>query len=400
MINVHAQGYYGALAAGVQTVMASYNSWDDVSAGVDYGKMHGAKAMLTEALKQKMGFDGFVVSDWNAIAQVPGCTVSHCPQAINAGIDMVMVPMDWKDFIGNTAKDVEMGVIPMSRIDDAVTRILRVKMRAHLKRPSSDPLTRDAAALQARNLARRAVRESLVLLKNQGGVLPLKTGAKILVVGKNADNLPDQAGGWSITWQGDQTDNADFPNATSILSAIRAADAGGQVVYSATGENVDPSKFDVVIAVIGETPYAETPGDVRSPKALAASAEHPEDLAVLKAVSGKGAPVVTIFEAGRTVYANDLLNASNAFVAAWLPGSEGSGVSDVLFRRADGKPAYDFHGALAFDWPGSACPRPGATVLFPMGYGLTYAKPGASLGELPVEIPENACPNADAVRAS
>jgi beta-glucosidase len=375
-------------------VMASYNSWNDVAAGVDYGKMHGSRTMLTDVLKTRMGFDGFVISDWDAIAQVPGCTRSHCPQAINAGVDMVMVPMQWRDFIDNTVKDVETGAIPMSRIDDAVTRILRVKMRAGLfgRRPSEGPLTRTPSALQARPLARRAVRESLVLLKNDGDVLPLKRGVKILVVGKNADSLPDQAGGWSLTWQGSDTTNADFPQAESLLAAIRAANVGGTVVYSPTGKDVDPSRFDVVIAVIGETPYAETAGDVAPPAPLAHSVRHPEDLAALQAVSGKGPPVVTLFESGRTLYANDLLNASTAFVAAWLPGSEGGGVTDVLFRRADGTIGHDFRGALSFSWPASACPRPGSAALFPTGYGLTYGSPHRPMGELPVEIPTKGCP--------
>ncbi|KAG1311359.1 hypothetical protein G6F62_014441 [Rhizopus arrhizus] len=132
MINVHAQGYYGALAEGAQTVMASFNSWNDRAAGIDYGKMHGSRALLTDALKDRMGFDGFVVSDWNGIAQVPGCRNDSCAQAINAGIDMVMVPDDWKAFIDNTTAQVQKGEIPMARIDDAVTRILRVKLRAGL----------------------------------------------------------------------------------------------------------------------------------------------------------------------------------------------------------------------------------------------------------------------------
>ncbi|HEY1589369.1 MAG TPA: glycoside hydrolase family 3 N-terminal domain-containing protein, partial [Rhodanobacter sp.] len=189
MINVHGAGYFGAIEAGVQSVMASYNSWDDVAAGIDYGKMSGAKALLTGALKDKMGFQGFVVSDWNAIGQLPGCTNASCPQAINAGIDMVMVPDDWQAFIANTTRQVEDGQIPMARIDDAVSRIIRAKLRMGLfgKRPSQRAGAGDVKLLQSRELARRAVRESLVLLKNNHGALPLKPGMKILVVGKSAD---------------------------------------------------------------------------------------------------------------------------------------------------------------------------------------------------------------------
>jgi len=377
MAKIHAQGYYGAIGAGVQTVMASYNSWTDAATGKAYGKMHGDTYLLTDVLKDKIGFDGFVVSDWNAIAQIPGCTIDHCPQAINAGIDMVMVPFDWKKFIDNTVADVRSGAIAPSRIDDAVTRILRVKMRAHLfgRKPSANPYAGQPSALLARVLGRRAVAESLVLLKNNHSALPLKAGAKILVVGKGADSLADQAGGWSITWQGTETSNADFPNADSLLTAIRAADAGGSVTYSATGADVDAGQFDAVIAVIGETPYAETAGDLKPGTSLAHTSRYPEDLKALQAVAGKGKPVITVFLSGRTVYANDLINASDAFVAAWLPGSEGKGVTDVLFG------AKDFRGTLAFAWPAEPCE---GAALFPVGYGLSYAKPAAT-AELAVD---------------
>ncbi|WP_449425840.1 glycoside hydrolase family 3 N-terminal domain-containing protein [Rhodanobacter lindaniclasticus] len=174
--------------------------------------MSGAHALLTGVLKDKMGFDGFVVSDWNAVGQLPGCSNASCPRVINAGIDMVMVPDDWQAFIANTTKQVEDGRIPMRRIDDAVSRIIRAKLRMGLfdKRPSQRAGAGDASALQNRALARRAVRESLVLLKNERNTLPLKAGAKILVVGKSADSLPNQAGGWSLTWQGTDNGNADF----------------------------------------------------------------------------------------------------------------------------------------------------------------------------------------------
>ena len=378
MINDQAQGYYGAIGAGVQTVMASYSSWNDVAAGHDYGKMHGDTYLLTDVLKNKIGFDGFVVSDWNAISQIPGCTNDHCPQAINAGIDMVMVPFDWAKFIDNTVADVQSGAIPEARIDDAVTRILRVKMRAHLwgAKPSANPYAGKVSALLARDLGRRAVAESLVLMKNEHGALPLKAGMKILVVGKNADNIADQSGGWTITWQGTGNTNADYPNADSVLTAIKAADGAANVTYSETGTDVDVSQYDAVIAVIGETPYAEGKGDIKPGQSLAHTSRHPEDLAVLQAVSGKGKPVITVFESGRTVHANDLINASDAFVAAWLPGSEGKGVTDVLFGQKD------FRGSLSFAWPGTACP--GGQTLFPLGYGLSYAKP-AEVTTLPVE---------------
>ncbi len=357
MINVHGAGYFGAINAGVQSVMASYNSWDDVADGINYGKMSGARALLTGALKDKMGFQGFVVSDWNAIGQLPGCSNASCPQAINAGIDMIMVPDDWKAFIANTTGQVKDGQIPMARIDDAVSRIVRAKLRMGLfgKRPSQRAGAGDAAALQSPALARRAVRESLVLLKNNGNVLPLKAGAKILVVGKSADSLSNQAGGWSLTWQGTDNTNADFPNGETILAGIRAADGAAHVTYSETANGIDLEPFDVIVAVIGETPYAETIGDILPSATLRHSDRHPEDLALLKTVAAAHKPVVTVFVSGRPLYVNPLLNLSNAFVAAWLPGSEGAGVADVLFAGKSGQGHYNFSGTLARPWPGVPC---------------------------------------------
>jgi len=391
MINIHGAGYYPALDAGAQTVMASFNSWNDVGAGVDYGKMHGSKALLTDVLKTKMGFDGFIVSDWNGIAQVPGCKNDSCPQAINAGLDMIMVPDDWKAFIANTIKQVEAGEIPMARIDDAVTRIIRVKLRANMKKPSASKFAGKADALQARALARQAVRESLVLLKNDTNALPLAAGKKILVVGKSADNLSNQSGGWTLTWQGTDNKNSDFPNADSILAGIQQAAGAGNVTYSATAEGVDVAAFDAVVAVIGETPYAEGDGDIGPSGTLRHSGRHPEDLAVLQAVAGKGKPVITVMVTGRPMYTNDLMNLSDSFVAAWLPGSEGKGVADVLFKGR-----HNFKGTLSFSWPKSACQ---ATVnagdkdyapLFKMGYGLKYGS-STKVGQLDASYADGGC---------
>lgn len=381
MINVHGQGYYTALGAGAQTVMASFNSWTNESLGIQIGKMHGSKEMLTDTLKTKMGFDGFVIGDWNGHAQVPGCSDASCPQAINAGVDMIMVPDQWKAFIANTIVSVNKGEIPLARIDDAVRRILRVKMRAGIFRAKA-PLARahaaDAAQLQHRALAREAVRKSLVLLKNEQQILPLKRGEKILVVGKSADNIPNQTGGWSLTWQGTTNTNADFPNADSILSGIKAAAGDGNVVFSETGAGVNLAGYKAVIAVIGETPYAEGVGDIGKTGTLEHARRYPEDLAVLNAVSGKGVPVVTVLVTGRAVWTNKELNRSDAFVVAWLPGTEGKGVADVLFRKANGDIDHDLNGKLSYSWPRSACQTPlnkgGANYdpLFAYGYGLSY----------------------------
>lgn len=381
MINVHGQGYYGAIGAGVQTVMASFNSWDDVDGGVDYGKMHGAQALLTGALKDRIGFDGFIVSDWNGIAQVPGCSNASCPQAIIAGIDMVMVPEDWKAFIANTIAQVEDGTFPLARIDDAVTRILRVKLRAGLfeRKPSGGRYAGKADALVHRELAREAVRESLVLLKNERRALPLKPGQRVLVVGKSADSYVNQTGGWTLTWQGTDNTNTDYLNADTVLAGLREALGVDRVTFDPTATAANPGKFDVVVAVIGETPYAETNGDIIGSDTMAHSRRHPEDLAVLKAAAAHGKPVVTVFMSGRPLYSNDLINLSDAFVAAWLPGSEGGGVADALVA-SKGK-RFDFRGRLSFSWPGVPCPAPEnrpdpkRPPLFARGYGLTYAKP-------------------------
>ncbi|HJS36478.1 MAG TPA: glycoside hydrolase family 3 N-terminal domain-containing protein [Pseudoxanthomonas sp.] len=384
MINIHGQGYYGAIEAGVQTVMASFNSWNDVAAGKDYGKMHGTRDLLTVALKEKMGFDGFVVSDWNGIGQVIGCSDDSCPQAINAGIDMVMVPDKWKSFITNTIGQVKSGEIPQARIDDAVTRILRVKLRAGLwdHKPSASQYAGKPEALVHRELARRAARESLVLLKNDGGTLPLKKGQRVLLVGKSADSISNQTGGWSLTWQGTDNTNADFPNADSIAAGLREQLGEANVLLRDSAEGVDPASYDVIVAAIGETPYAETNGDIVPSDTMAHSRRHPEDLATLKAAAASGKPVVTVFLSGRALYANDLINLSNSFVAAWLPGTEGKGVTDVLVAGADGKPAHDFRGKLTFPWPAVACPKSGSTPQFALDTGLRYGD-NSTVGKLP-----------------
>ena len=401
MMNIHAQGYYTALAAGAQTVMASFNSWNDVAAGKDYGKVHGSRDMLTGILKEKMGFDGFVVTDWNGHGEVAGCTAASCAQAINAGVDMVMVTDEWKVFIKNTMADVEAGRIPMARIDDAVSRILRVKLRAGLfgKRPSQNAYAGKDAALQDRVLARRAVRESLVLLKNEGPALPLAAGKKLLVVGKAADSMAHQTGGWALTWQGTSNTNADFPNADTILAGIRAAAGDARVRFSPDGKDVNPADYDAVIAVIGEGPYAEGDGDIGPSGTLRHSSRYPEDLALLQAVNeknaGKGKPVITVLMSGRPLWVNDLMNLSDTFIAAWLPGSEGKGVSDLLVAARGGK-AYDFGGKLSYSWPRGVCQTAlnvgdaNYAPLFAYGYGLRAGQ-RSHLGRLDVTYPAGGC---------
>ena len=415
LLAVHGQGYISAIHAGVQTVMVSYNSWQGV-------KMHGQHHLITDVLKGSMGFDGVVVSDWDAIDEVQSCAKDRCSQAINAGIDLFMVPDQWQTFIDNTVEQVRNGDIPEARIDDAVTRILRVKLRDGLfekGRPSSRPLANQTALIGApehRAVAREAVRKSLVLLKNDHGLLPLKPRMKVLVAGDGADSISKQAGGWTLTWQGTQNTNADFPGATSIYEGIRqvVTAAGGTAVLSEQGAY--RTKPDVAIVVFGENPYAEWHGDIRyidyraadtsseidvlrplpespapgawlqsrgpglgpsMPDPAAAAANEP-DVKLLQKLRRSGIPVVAVFLNGRPRAITPELEASNAFVVAWLPGSEGEGVADVLFRKTGGTVNYDFTGKLSYAWPRggdqAAAGDQSATgaPLFPYGFGLTY----------------------------
>jgi len=300
------------------------------------------------------------------------------------------VPDDWKSFIPATIEDVRAGRIPMSRIDDAVTRIIRVKLRSGLfdASPATGPHP-DAEALHskaARDLSREAVRKSLVLLKNNGGVLPLKRGGKFLVVGKGADSLPMQAGGWSLTWQGDQTTSADYPNADTLLAAMRKTLGAGAVDYSPDGHGVDPKRYRAIVVVAAEAPYAEMKGDVVFPAPYRHTVRYPDDLANLKRVSGKGVPVVTLLYSGRPVAANDLINRSDAFIAAWLPGTEGLGLTDMLFGGR-----YKFTGRLSFDWPAGDCLPQNGGFQFRRGYGLSLASK-SRLGKLPESQRNVACP--------
>ena len=395
LARTHAAGYYGALQANVQTVMVSYSSFTDTATGKSWGKMHGNAHLVSDVLKNRLGFNGLVVSDWNALGEVPGCTNWHCPAAINAGIDLAMVPDDWKKFIPATIDDVRADRIPMSRIDDAVTRIIRVKLKAGLfgSSPATGPHP-DVSILHSpaiRELARGAVRGSLVLLKNDR-VLPLRRSGRILVVGKGADSLPMQSGGWSLTWQGDKTTTADYPNGDTLLAALRKTLGPGHVDYSADGTGVDVRKYNAIVMVAAEKPYAEGAGDITFPASMLHSSRYPEDLQALERVGGKGVPVVTVLYSGRPVSANDLINRSDAFVAAWLPGTEGLGIADMLLAGPSGRPKFDFRGRLSFDWPAGNCLPQKGGVQFPRGFGLSLTS-RTRLGQLPQAASVMACPS-------
>lgn len=386
---LHIAPYLPALEAGALTVMASYNSWNGK-------KCHGHPYLLTDVLKQELGFEGFVVSDWDGIDQLSRDYAEAVVMSVNAGVDLFMVPEKWRRFIQILTEAVESGRVPMSRIDDAVRRILRVKLRYGLfdrPRPAQRPhADSEAFGSEAhRRVAREAVRKSLVLLKHEGGLLPLSREARILVAGRNADDRGHQCGGFTVLWQGSHGNDL-IEGGTSIWEGIRAEAPGA--VLSRDADVLDGAgapAFDVAVVVIGENPYAEGLGDVRpggrvelgsalpNPgpqvdlRPYAATLEHrvnhPEDLAVLEKIRAAGIPIVTLLVSGRPLVVESELDASDAFIAAWLPGSEGAGVSDVLFGHAD------FQGTLAFSWPRTDADRfnrgdPQYDPRFPFGFGL------------------------------
>ena len=393
LFDIHAQGYVGGLEAGAQSVMASFNSWHGE-------KLHGNKYLLTNVLKEKMGFDGFVVGDWNGHGQIPGCTNESCSQTVNAGLDIFMVPTDaWKPLYENTIDQVKSGEIKMSRIDDAVSRILRVKFRAGIfNKPS--PANRAISgkleligAAEHRQVARQAVRESLVLLKNKNNILPLKPNTNVLIAGGGADNIGQQSGGWSVTWQGTGNVNSDFPGGSSIYDGFKQVvnKAGGSIELAVDG--IYTQKPEVAIVVFGEQPYAEGIGDIDN---LDYQRGNKTDLALLKKLKAEGIKVVSVFISGRPMWVNAELNESDAFVAAWLPGSEGVGISDVLFTKADGEINHDFKGKLSFSWPKSATQTvvnrfdEDYAPLLPYGFGLQYGDDNTLLDDLNVVVEKSA----------
>ena len=373
---IHARPYPVAIAAGVEAVMASFNS-------INGTKMHGNAPLLTGLLRGKMGFTGVVVGDWNGHAQIPGCTVSDCPQALLAGLDVYMVPDDAKALHASLLAQVKDGTIPLARLDEAVGRVLRMKLRAGLldadaKRPSARLHAGDVTLLGSpahRAVAREAVAKSQVLLKNNG-ILPLRAGARILVAGRAADDIAQAAGGWTLTWQGgEDLTNAQFPQATSIWAGLRAAavEAGGSAALSADG--AWQTRPDVAIVVFGEKPYAEFAGDRKD-----LVFRDTEGLELLRKFRGQGIPTVAVFLSGRPLWVNREINASDAFVASWLPGSEGAGVADVLYGK---RPAT---GRLSFTWPADCIGMPvngPEGALFALGYGrdLDDNRPLALLNE-------------------
>ncbi len=356
---IHLPPFQSAVQRGVGSVMISFSSWNGQ-------KLHGHQYLITSVLKNELGFSGIVVTDWAGIDQLPGDYASDVRTSINAGIDMVMVPNNYTLFISTLRSEVNAGRVAMSRIDDAVTRILTKKFELGL---FENPLTNRSytsgiGSAAHRAVARQAVRESLVLLKNNNNILPLsKTTPKIFVAGKSADNIGYQSGGWTIDWQGA---SGNITPGTTLLQAIRNAAPTSTVTYSSNGSGVN-NTYNVAIAVIGETPYAESDGDRTGSMGLDTT-----DINTLNTLKAAGIPIVVILISGRPLVITNQLPDWAALVAAWLPGTEGQGVADVLFGD------YNFTGKLPQTWPQSESQIPinvgDATYnpLFAFGFGLSY----------------------------
>lgn len=386
--NIHMVQYDPALDAGVLSVMVSFNSWNG-------DKCHGHRYLVTDVLKGKLQFSGLVISDWDGIDYLADSYFDAVAQGVNAGIDVFMVSQNWREFIDHLTQHVVRGNVSLDRIDDAVRRILRVKHAYGLfdkARPAERPWSNHSSfgGVEHREVAREAVRKSLVLLKNNENILPLKRNSRMLVAGKSAHDLGHQCGGFTVAWQG--TSGNDFvEGGTSIWEGIQQLAPGAELSADGSGQEADPAKHDVAIVVVGETPYAEGLGDIRDGDDIIIQAGsqingqmkvlepygdtlelcqlHPEDLATIKNIAARGVPVVTLLLSGRPLLIQPELDESTAFVAAWLPGSEGQGVADVLFGD------YPFTGRLSFSWPKNAQPinRGDAHYdpLFAYGFGLS-----------------------------
>ncbi|MFD8868635.1 glycoside hydrolase family 3 N-terminal domain-containing protein [Streptomyces sp. NPDC059590] len=382
---IHLAPYREAVRRGVGTVMPSYSSLDILGDRRPPLKMHADGAMINGVLKGRMGFDGFVVSDWKAIDQIPGDYPSDVRTSVNAGVDMVMVPTAYADFHSTLVDEVEAGRISRARIDDAVSRILTAKFRLGLfEKPYADTSNLDRIGSAGhRAVAREAAAKSQVLLKNGGGVLPLTPSQKVYVAGSNADDLGNQTGGWTITWQGSSGRHTE---GTTILEGMRKAAADSAVTYSRDA-SAPTDGHDVGVVVVGETPYAEGVGDVGNGHDLRLSKA---DRAAVDRVCGAMKCAVLIVS-GRPQLIGDRLGDIDALVASWLPGTEGDGVADVLYGKRP------FTGRLPVTWPKSEAQLPinvgdaAYDPQYPYGWGLTTARaPGAHggakrLGELTAE---------------
>ncbi len=411
--NIHAMGYFSGLNAGAQVVMSSFNSWaqsanydHDDSVGALYNnKIHGSKYLLTDVLKEQMKFDGLVVTDWHGHSEISKCTDGNATYAINAGNDILMVPVreHWQAVYKQTVADVRAGKIALTRIDDAVARILRVKMRANLwnkPAPSERSLAGNQAILGAaehREVAREAVQKSMVLLKNKDQILPISKTQKVILTGSAANDLQKQSGGWNLTWQGDENSLDDFPGATTLKMALEAELGQDNVCFDPNLE-AQYGEGDIAIVAFGEDPYAEMMGDIKEWQTLEFASlkrSYATDSEKIRRLHEQGVKVISVFFSGRPLFVNEEISLSAAFVAAFLPGSEGRGMTDVLIANKDGHPNVDFVGKLSYSWPNKKrsdavsriplhipnyqvpaheqSPEGEHAPLFEYGYGLNYS---------------------------
>ncbi len=354
--SLHLLPYKSAVEAGTLSVMASFNSYQGL-------KMHGNGPWLTGVLRGELGFTGLLVSDWAGHKELPGTLRDQVRGSINAGVDMVMVPDDFRAFQSALIDLVKKGEVKEKRLDEAVSRVLAMKFRMGLfERPlAGNENIGLIGSPEHRALAREAAAKSAVLLKNEG-LLPLAKKGRIAVVGAKSDVTGYQCGGWTMTWQGVEVD---VPGAVSLLEAMEAAAPEADIVYSRDGTRI--SDCDAAIVVVGEKPYAEMKGDDQDLEL------EDEDKAMIARVAKAGVPMAVVLYSGRPMIVNEALGAADAFIAAWLPGSEAGGVADVIF--GDRKPS----GKLSFSWPASVKDLPlnagdGKKALFPFGYGLEYRK--------------------------
>ncbi|WP_133470442.1 glycoside hydrolase family 3 protein [Paraglaciecola marina] len=376
----HIPPFVKAIDTGVLSIMVSFSSWNG-------DKCHGHKFLLTDILKEKLGFEGIVISDMQGIDYLADDFYLAVAMGVNAGIDMFMVPRNWSMFIDNLLSHVQLGTVPIARINEAVRRILTVKTAFGLfdkPSPANRKWSNHASfgSFEHREVAREAVQKSLVLLKHEKNILPLDKQAKFLVAGKNANNLGHQCGGFTINWQG-VSGNESIQGGTSIWNGITSLAEHASLSQN-QGKDADPKQHEFAIVVIGETPYSEGLGDIRKDDkkviesgtningqvkvleayghSLELSEFHPEDILTIKNITDRGVPVITVLVSGRPLIVEKEMALSSAFVAAWLPGSEGQGVADVLFGDKN------FKGKLAFDWPKTG----NEPSLFKCGYGLKY----------------------------
>ncbi len=408
LIELHSLGYRTALEAGAQIVMVSFSSWENKDnydytplTGPAYNfKLHGSKYLITDVLKGKLEFDGAVLTDWDGHCEISKCTLKDARYCINAGADILMVEAkgDWLAILEQTHRDLEEGHISPERIDDAVRRILRVKYRAkwsNKRRPTLRPAVQEATSIVGsaahRHVAREAVRKSVVLLKNNGSLLPLPAHSRVLLAGSAMHNLSKQMGGWSLYWHSNELCQEDFPEAKTIGQALREAFTSGSVTSLESSTSLDPSAFDVAVVAIGEDAYSEMLGDIRPWDTLEYAALKPSyaaDLALLQRLRAAGIPVVTVYLGGRPLYMNEEINTSQAFAVAWLPGIACEGIADLIARGPQGEIRYQFLGRLPCAWPATPYgfrltraldaealgPHPeyagDREVLFPLGYGL------------------------------